>query len=106
MCKDIVISALAAVLAVEYVPWSGAETTMEKIGIFVGFFVPLLFFCFFCEEMAEKWRKYRKRVRAIRSEVTRLRYERREIEGNFKQAGAEPGHAFDDAAGSGSRRGN
>lgn len=94
--KNVIISILAALLTVEKVPWYSTCTTMEKIGIFIGIFIPLIIFCFFCEEMAEKWRKYRKRVQALRGEVTRLRHERREIAGNFKSAGRKPGHASHD----------
>lgn len=93
MIKNIVISILAAVLVVEKVPWYRVCTVEEKVGIFIGISIPLIIFCFFCEEIVEKWRKYRQRVKFVEREVTKLRNEGRKSKGNDKQIRKKSGHA-------------
>ncbi|MCM1112175.1 MAG: hypothetical protein NC399_02855 [Muribaculum sp.] len=71
--KNIIISALGAALAIRIIPWFAETSPLEQTGIFAGIFVPLIIFCFFCEEMAEKWRKYRGRVQEITELLLRLK---------------------------------
>ena len=94
MIKDAIISVLLALSAVEHISWFATCTQGQKIGVFVGIAIPLIIFCFFCEEMVEKWRKWRRNVKRTESEVKKLRYERREIATHYKAVGRESGHAF------------
>lgn len=73
MCKDILLSLLAAVVLTEHIPWSRALTAGEKWACIMGFSVPLLFFCLFCGILWEKWRERRKKVQEIRRMIERLR---------------------------------
>ena len=70
--KNIIISILAALLTVEYVPWFAVCTVPEKIGVMIGVGIPLIIFCFFLDFWAEKYRKWRARVRKVRRAVERL----------------------------------
>lgn len=73
MIKNIVISILAAVLAVEVVPWFAVCDTWEKTGIFIGICIPLIIFCFFCQETAEKaWNKHI-RAKRMGKKIEKLR---------------------------------
>ncbi len=66
------LSFLAAVLAVQNVPFLADCDTGEKAAIVAGITASLIIFCLFCEETAEKWRKYRERVRKLQETVRRL----------------------------------
>lgn len=57
MYKNYIISALGAVLITKNAPYFAACGPLELVAVFTGFFVPLLFFCLFCDYCAEKWRR-------------------------------------------------
>ena len=59
MFKNIIMAALAAGLTLAECPWFQGCTVREKLGVFLGIFVPLFIFLLFLEEIGEKWRKYR-----------------------------------------------
>lgn len=97
MLRNIIISILAAVLIVEKVPWFRYCAMEEKIGVFIGFFIALIIFCFFCEKQVEKYRKYRERVLKIQRNIERLRNGKsREIAGNNWKIRRESGYALSD----------
>ena len=73
MYKNFIISALAAVLAVKSVPDLAACEPQVQIAVFIGFFIPLLFFCFFCDNLAEKWRDRERDERRIAEYIRNLR---------------------------------
>lgn len=70
--KNMIISAMAAVLTVEYVPWFAVCTVPEKIGVMIGVFIPLIIFCFFFDFWHQKYRRWRARVRRTRRMVEKL----------------------------------
>lgn len=73
MFKNIIMAALAAGLTLAECPWFQGCTVREKLGVFLGIFVPLFIFFLFLEEIEEKWRKYRERCRKVEQTVERLR---------------------------------
>ena len=73
MYKNFIISALAAVLAVKSVPDLAACEPKVQIAVFTGFFIPLLFFCFFCDNLVEKWRDRERDERRIAEYIRNLR---------------------------------
>lgn len=73
MLKNIIISILAALLIVEWVPWEVELTGWEKAAVTAGFWCALIIFCFFCDFCHQKRRKYLERVSRIRDMITRLR---------------------------------
>ena len=73
MYKNYIISALAAVLIVKNVPYFAACSPGELIAIFAGCFIPLLFFCLFCDNCAEKWHHREKDERQLAEYIRRLR---------------------------------
>ncbi len=68
MFKNTAISVMAAALVVEWSPCFSAAPAAEKACCVIGFAVPLLFFCIFCEKMAER----RERVERIRKQLQKL----------------------------------
>lgn len=73
MCKDIIISLLAAVIIVE-LPCFEIQNSTEKISMIVGIAAAVFIFCFFCEELHEKWQNRRKRVKKVGEIVRKLRF--------------------------------
>lgn len=73
MYKDCIIAALGAVLVTKNVPYFAACKPPELVAIFAGIFVPLLFFCFFCDCCHEKWRDREREDRSIAEYIRRLR---------------------------------
>lgn len=72
MCKDIIISVLAALLAMEWVPWTEGLTAWQRVSVGAGWASTLIIFCLFCDQCAEKWRKRRRRVAGVRATVDKL----------------------------------
>lgn len=60
MYKDYIISAMGAVLAVRSMPKLAAMGPQVQVAAFAGFFIPLLFFCLFCDICVQK-RHHRER---------------------------------------------
>lgn len=79
MFKNIVISILAAVLTVEYVPWFAVCTVPEKIGVMIGVGIPLIIFLLFCDFYYQKYREWRTRVQEIQQTMERLQREGRRV---------------------------
>lgn len=78
MFKNAIMAALAAGLTLAECPWFQGCTVWEKLGVFLGIFIPLFIFLLFLEEIGEKWRKYRERCRKVEQTVERLRKGRTE----------------------------
>jgi len=72
MYKNSIISALAAVLAVRSVPCFAACEPLTRAAVFAGLFVPLLFFCLFCDTCAEKWRNRERDERHLAEYIKKL----------------------------------
>ena len=73
MYKNFIIAALAAVLIIRSVPDIAACEPQVQVAAFGGFFMPLLFFCFFCDSCAEKWRHHEKDERQLAEYIRNLR---------------------------------
>ena len=73
MYKNYTISALGAVLAVKSIPGFDANGAPVLVAAFAGFFIPLLFFCFFCDGCAQKWRAWEKGKRQLAAYIRNLR---------------------------------
>lgn len=72
MCKNIIISAMAAALIVDKFPW-GALTANEQAGLWIGMTTILIIFCFFGDVTLEKWRKRRNRVQQLQQILEQMR---------------------------------
>ncbi len=72
MYKDYIISALGAVLAVKGIPCSASWGPPVLVAAFTGAFIPLLFFCLFCDRCAERWRKRERDARQLEEYIRRL----------------------------------
>lgn len=72
MYKDCIIAALGAALAIKGVPYFAACGPAELAALFLGIFVPLLFFCIFCDCMAEKWHGRERDRRQLAEYIRRL----------------------------------
>lgn len=59
MKKDIVIAVLGGGHAVQAVPWFAACPADQRVVLWLGLSMLLLFFCLFLEETSEKWQKRR-----------------------------------------------
>ena len=71
--KNLIIAALAAVLIIRSVPDLAACEPQVQAAVFIGFFIPLLFFCFFCDNFAGKWRDRERDKRQIAEYIRSLR---------------------------------
>ena len=65
MLKNIIISVMAAVIAVDKLSCTISMTDREQAGLWIGITAILIIFCIFLEIQAEEWRKRRVRVRQI-----------------------------------------
>lgn len=72
MYKNFIISALGAVLAVRSIPDLAACEPPVQVAVFAGLFIPLLFFCFFCDKCAQKWRDRERDERQLAEYIRRL----------------------------------
>lgn len=73
MCKDIIISLLAAVIIVE-LPCFEIGSFDEKLVMIVGIATAVFIFCLFCEDLHEKWQNRRQRVLKTKEIVRKLRF--------------------------------
>ena len=73
MYKNYIISALAAVLISKNVPYFADCCPGELIAVFIGCFVPLLFFCLFCDNCVEKWHRRGRDERNLAEYIRNLR---------------------------------
>lgn len=65
MYKDVIISVMTALLVIECVPYFAECSVHMRTAVFIGIFIPLLFFCFFCDNCVEKWQNYVKSERNL-----------------------------------------
>lgn len=73
MYKNFIMSAMGAVLIIRSLPELAASEPQVLVAAFAGFFIPLLFFCFFCDNCTEKWRNRERDRRQLREYIRRLR---------------------------------
>lgn len=73
MYKNFIISAMAAVLIIRSVPDLAACEPQVQVAVFAGFFIPLLFFCLFCDSLAERWHNRERDERQLAEYIRRLR---------------------------------
>lgn len=72
MVKDIAISLLGTLLAMEWIPWTAELGIWERVSIGAGWTSTLIIFCIFCDRCAGRWRRHRDRAAQVRQEVDRL----------------------------------
>lgn len=72
MIKDVIISAMAAVMAVDRLSCVISMTGREQAGLWIGVTAILIIFCIFLGILADKWRKRRARVRELQQILSRL----------------------------------
>lgn len=72
MFKDIIISVMAAVLAVDKLSCVVSLTSREQAGLCIGITAILIIFCLFLEIQVEKWRRRRNRVQQLQQILSRL----------------------------------
>lgn len=71
--KNIIMSAMAAVIMIQLIPWFSILTMVEKIGAFIGIFPISIYFFAFFEDLAEKMAKRRRRRKRVAAKVKRIR---------------------------------
>lgn len=72
MLKDIAISLLGTLLAMEWTPWTAELGIWERVSVGAGWTSALIIFCLFCDRCAGRWRRYRQRVERVRQSVDKL----------------------------------
>lgn len=73
MCKNSIIAALAALLAVRSTPCFAACGLHIQAAIATGLFIPVLFFCLFCDICAEKWQAHARGEKGLEEYIRKLR---------------------------------
>lgn len=79
MVKDIAISLLGTLLAMEWIPWTAELDVWERVSVGAGWTCALIIFCLFCDKCANRWRRYRQRVERGRQSVDKLAKMKKEI---------------------------
>ncbi|MCM1213284.1 MAG: hypothetical protein NC331_11470 [Lachnospiraceae bacterium] len=77
MYKNIIISAMGAVLAARSMPGLADCGPLALVAAFMGIFMPLLALCSFCDGLAERWRSRERGRRQLAEYIRRLGKEQR-----------------------------
>ena len=70
--KNVLLSLLAAALVMEKVPFTDCGTA-EKVCIFMGITMALIYFFAFFEDLARKWKRLMRRRARMEARIKRIR---------------------------------